>query len=214
MYQPYETETWGELRGELRHEAELRARRTLAKRAQRKASFASAMRRRAALLLSTLGLALIMAAGAAYAMDVIQCGPSHATPCLGTEAPDVMNGTVGVDHIVGLDDTDEIHGLASLLGAPGGNPGGLTPEPQATGLTSVPSGRYTGLRAGSQGIDFDTRGRFAGRRAGSGRGGRLGDDARSRGARGGGEQGRSALPLPEQGGFDRGHDPAPHRGLR
>src|ERR671916_381198 len=87
-------------------------------------------------------------------------------------------------------------------------------EPQATVLTSVPSGRYTSLRAGSQGIDFDTRGRFAGRRAGSGRGGRLGDDARSRGARGGGEQGRSALPLPEQGGFDRGHDPAPHRGLR
>ena len=146
MYQPYETETWGELRGELRHEAELRARRTLAKRAQRKASFASAMRRRAALLLSTLGLALIMAAGAAYAMDVIQCGPSHATPCLGTEAPDVMNGTAGVDHIVGL---------ASLLGAPGGNPGGLTPEPKATGLTSVPSRRYTSLRARSQGIDFD-----------------------------------------------------------
>jgi Ca2+-binding RTX toxin-like protein len=66
-----------------------------------------------ALLLSTMGLALLMAAGAAYAMDVIQCGPSHATPCLGTEAPDVMKGTANADHIVGLDEADEIHGLAA-----------------------------------------------------------------------------------------------------
>ncbi len=112
MYQLNETELWREHRSELLSEAGLRARRPKTKRPETKGSVASALRRRAALLLSTMSLALLMAAGAAYAMDVIQCGPSHATPCLGTEAPDLMKGTTGMDHIVGLDDADEIHGLA------------------------------------------------------------------------------------------------------
>jgi hypothetical protein len=105
MYQLDQTEIWRQHHRELLREAEdtRLARRLKAEHPARKQSFASAMRRRAALLLSTMGLAVLLAAGAAYALD-IQCEPSvGGAPCVGTDAPDVMDGTEGLDNIVGLD---------------------------------------------------------------------------------------------------------------
>jgi hypothetical protein len=92
MYQLNETEFWREHRDELLREASTR--RPRAAHSER-GYFLSAMRRRVALLLSTMGFAILLMAGAAYALDVIQCGPSVVTPCLGTEGPNVMNGTKG-----------------------------------------------------------------------------------------------------------------------
>jgi Ca2+-binding RTX toxin-like protein len=71
------------------------------------------VRRRAALLLSTIGLAVLLAAGAAYALDV-QCSPSAGGDvCLGTQEADVLQGTDGLDSIVGLGGDDTIRGLAA-----------------------------------------------------------------------------------------------------
>jgi hypothetical protein len=69
------------------------------------------MRRSAAFLLSTMGLAVLLAAGAAYALD-ISCDSSTAqSPCIGTDAEDVVDGTEDIDIIAGLDSSDEIRGL-------------------------------------------------------------------------------------------------------
>jgi hypothetical protein len=107
MYQLNETEIWREHRRDLLREAENPRRPKAGRR-----TLTGAVKRRAALLLSTMGLAMLLVAGAAYALD-IQCEFSEVTPCLGTEEPDFMTGTEGLDHIVGLDDDDEIHGLAA-----------------------------------------------------------------------------------------------------
>ena len=76
-------------------------------------SYAGRMRRRAALLLSTIGLAVLLAASAAYALD-IQCPPSvGSAACIGTDDADVMDGTDGLDTIVGLGGDDTIRGLGA-----------------------------------------------------------------------------------------------------
>jgi hypothetical protein len=64
MYQLDETEIWREHRNQLLEEAKegRLARRLKAERPERKRAFASAMRRRVALLLSTMGLAILLAA--------------------------------------------------------------------------------------------------------------------------------------------------------
>jgi hypothetical protein len=76
----------------------------------REESHAGKVRRRAALL---LGLVVLLAASAAYALD-IECPSSvGGDVCLGTDGDDVMKGTNGLDSIVGLSGDDTIHGLAS-----------------------------------------------------------------------------------------------------
>lgn len=114
MYQLNETETWREHRRDLLREAE-NARLVRRPKAGHRA-LASVVRRRAALLLSTMGLAVLLAAGAAYALD-IQCQPGSndaGNECLGTDARDIMDGTGGNDDIRGLGDNDVIRGLGGI----------------------------------------------------------------------------------------------------
>jgi hypothetical protein len=115
MYQLDQTEIWRQHHRELLREAEdtRLARRLEAERPGKKRSFASAMRRSAALLLATMGLAVLLAAGAAYALD-IQCDPgsnSVGNECLGTDARDTMDGTDENDDIRGMGDNDVVRGL-------------------------------------------------------------------------------------------------------
>jgi len=119
MYQPNEIEIWREHSRELLREARdnrlarlLRAERPK----RRRASFMGSMRRRSALLLSTMGLVLLLAAGAAYALD-IQCEPGSnvsGKECLGTDARDTMTGTEENDDIRGLGANDVVRGLGGI----------------------------------------------------------------------------------------------------
>ena len=71
-------------------------------------------RRRAALLLSTMGLAILLVAGAAYALD-IQCQPGSnvaGKQCVGTSANDAMTGTDENDDIRGMGGNDVVRGLS------------------------------------------------------------------------------------------------------
>jgi hypothetical protein len=89
MYRLDGIETWREHRNELLEEAEdNRLARQLSKAyPKREGPYAGRMRRRVALLLSTIGLAVLLAASAAYALDV-PCEPSTAqNPCLGPSTP-------------------------------------------------------------------------------------------------------------------------------
>lgn len=62
------------------------ARRLKEARPKREESYSGKMRRRAALLLSMVGLVVVLVAGAAYALDV-ECPPSvGGAVCLGTDA--------------------------------------------------------------------------------------------------------------------------------
>ena len=72
------------------------------------------LRRRAALLLSAVSLAVILLGSAAYALN-IECQSSiGGDPCIGTDGVDVMRGTDGDDSIVGLGGDDVIHGLGGF----------------------------------------------------------------------------------------------------
>jgi hypothetical protein len=118
MYQLDETEIWRQHHRELLREAEdaRLGRRLKAEHPARKRSFTGAMRRSAALLLSTMGLAVLLAAGAAYALD-IQCEPgsnSAGNECLGTDARDTMDGTEQNDDIRGMGDNDVVRGLGGI----------------------------------------------------------------------------------------------------
>jgi hemolysin type calcium-binding protein len=115
MYQMNDIEMMREHRQALLKEAEgdRLARRLEGGRPKREGSYAAKMRRRAALLLSTIGLAVLLIASAAYALD-IQCPPSiGGDPCIGTDGADAMVGTDGLDTIVGLDGNDTIRGLGA-----------------------------------------------------------------------------------------------------
>ncbi len=72
MYQMNDIEMMREHRQALLGEAEGErlARRLKGIRPNRESSYAGRMRRRAALLLSTIGLAVLLAASAAYALDI------------------------------------------------------------------------------------------------------------------------------------------------
>jgi Ca2+-binding RTX toxin-like protein len=118
MYQLNEIEIWREHRNELLMEAkdEPLARRHRAERPKKQDPFKGGVKRRVALLLSTVGLAVFLAAGAAYALD-IQCQPgsnSVGNECLGTDARDTMDGTEGNDDIRGLGDNDVVRGLGGI----------------------------------------------------------------------------------------------------
>ena len=160
MYQLNDIDTWHDHHRQLLREAEEgRLARQLGptNRKRKRRNFAGAMRRRAALLFSAMGLTMILIAGAAYALDV-QCEPSPAgVPCIGTDAPDVMTGTARLDNIVGLDGDDEIHGLAApdrLTGDGNGttNPGDdeLFGGPDSDALVG---GAASDLLAGGEGAD-------------------------------------------------------------
>ncbi len=74
------------------------------------------VRRRAALVLSTVGLAVFLVAGAAYALD-IQCQPgSNAAgkECLGTSVNDTMTGTEENDDVRGMGGDDVVRGLGGV----------------------------------------------------------------------------------------------------
>lgn len=81
---------------------EARLARQLRRARPKRKTFPGKMRRRAALLLFVMGLAMVLVASVAYALEV-QCPPSvEGVVCLGTD---------GLDSIVGLGDSDIIHGL-------------------------------------------------------------------------------------------------------
>jgi Ca2+-binding RTX toxin-like protein len=82
-------------------------------RPKREGSYAGRMKRGVALLLSTIGLAVLLVASAAYALD-IQCPPSiGGAVCIGSNDADAMVGTDGLDSIVGLGGNDTIRGLGA-----------------------------------------------------------------------------------------------------
>ena len=116
MYYLKETAVWRHR--ELLREAEERrlTRRLKAGRPARKRSFAGAMRLRAALLVSTMGLAILMAAGAAYALLLAFVHGSNVAgkQCLGTDASDTMKGTEENDDIRGMGDNDVVRGLGGI----------------------------------------------------------------------------------------------------
>ena len=67
--------------------------------------------RRTILLLATIALTLVVAAGVALAVNKV-----------GTDGRDFLKGTDGADNLVGNDDSDRIFGLAgkdNLIGGPG-----------------------------------------------------------------------------------------------
>ncbi len=104
MYQMNDIEMMREHRQALLREAEGNrlARRFKGVRPKWEESYAGRMRRRAALLLSTIGLAVLLIASAAYTLD-IQCPPSiGGAICIGSNDADAMVGTDGLDTIVGL----------------------------------------------------------------------------------------------------------------
>ena len=115
MYQMNDIEMMREHHQALLREAEGNrlARRLKGVRPKREESYAGRMRRRAALLLSTIGLAVLLIASAAYALD-IQCPPSiGGAICIGSNDADAMVGTDGLDTIVGLGGNDTIRGLGA-----------------------------------------------------------------------------------------------------
>lgn len=117
MHHLNEAEIWHERSRELLREAEYNrlAQRLKAGRPKQK-SFTGGMRRRAALLLSIMGLAVLLAASAAYALD-IECLPGSnvaGKECLGTDASDTMDGTEGNDDIRGLGGNDVVRGLGGV----------------------------------------------------------------------------------------------------
>jgi hypothetical protein len=115
MYQLNDTEIWREYRYALLREAEegYHARRLKEVHSKREgSSYVGKIRRRATLMLSTMGLAVLLAAGVAYALD-IQCQPgsSEENPCVGTDARDTLTGTEGDDFIEGRGSNDVLRGL-------------------------------------------------------------------------------------------------------
>jgi Ca2+-binding RTX toxin-like protein len=67
--------------------------------------------RRTLLFLSTMMLALLLASGVAWAVNMI-----------GTDGPDTLRGTNGVDNLIGKGGNDRLFGLRgrdTLLGGPG-----------------------------------------------------------------------------------------------
>jgi Ca2+-binding RTX toxin-like protein len=118
MYQLNGIEIWREHSRELLREAEDNrlARRLKAGRPKKQGSSRGGARRRVALLLSTMGLAVLLVAGAALALD-IQCQPGSnvaGKECLGTDDRDTMTGTEGNDDIRGLGDDDVVRGLRGV----------------------------------------------------------------------------------------------------
>ena len=71
------------------------------------------LRRRAALLLSAVSLAVILLGSAAYALNIECPSAIGGQSCIGTDGADVMRGTEGIDSIVGLGGNDVIHGLGA-----------------------------------------------------------------------------------------------------
>ena len=87
MYQVNDIGMIRERRQALLAEAEeARLARRLKEARPKRESYSGKMRRRAALLLSMVGLVVVLVAGAAYALDV-ECPPSVGSAvCLGTDA--------------------------------------------------------------------------------------------------------------------------------
>jgi Ca2+-binding RTX toxin-like protein len=100
-------------------ESERLARRFKGIRPNRESFYAGRMRRRAALLLSTIGLAVLLAASAAYALD-IQCPPSiGGAACIGTDGLDTIVGLGANDTIRGLGAPDRLTGDGNAATVPG-----------------------------------------------------------------------------------------------
>jgi hypothetical protein len=121
MYEMNDIELMREHRQALLREGEgdRLVRRLKGARQKRVGFYAGRMRRRVALLLSTIGLAILLAASAAYALD-IQCPPSiGGAICIGTDDADAMVGTDGLDTIVGLGAADWLTGDGNAATVPG-----------------------------------------------------------------------------------------------
>lgn len=113
MYRMEDMATWREYHREPLREAEdaRLARQPRKAPLLKRETYPGRVRHGAALLLSVVGLAVVMVASVAYALEV-QCPPSIGDDvCLGTDGDDVMKGTDGLDSIVGLGGSDVIHGL-------------------------------------------------------------------------------------------------------
>jgi hypothetical protein len=63
--------------------------------------------KRLTLLLATMGMALLLSAGVAVALDV-NCIAGRA--CVGTDSPDTLNGSTGDDHMDARQDDDKLFG--------------------------------------------------------------------------------------------------------
>jgi Ca2+-binding RTX toxin-like protein len=66
-----------------------------------------------ALVLAGMALVLLLASGVAWAAK-IRCEPGSTTfnPCVGTNNPNIIRGTIGSDVIIGGTDRDTIYGYA------------------------------------------------------------------------------------------------------
>jgi Ca2+-binding RTX toxin-like protein len=115
MYQMNDIEMMREHSQALLREAEGErlARRLKGSRPKREESYAGRMRRRVALLFSTIGLAVLLVASAAFALDIECPPPIGGAACVGTDDADVLDGTDGLDSIVGLGGNDTIRGLGA-----------------------------------------------------------------------------------------------------
>jgi Ca2+-binding RTX toxin-like protein len=120
------------------------------------------MRRRAALLLSTMGLAMLLVAGAAYALD-IQCEPGSnnaGNECLGTDARDIMDGTPENDDIRGLGGSDVVRGLGGVDALEGDDQELVSPRRQGDdevfggGGDDLIGSNGSDLLSGGPGADF------------------------------------------------------------
>ena len=68
------------------------------------------MRRKVALLLTTIAAALVAASGIALALNVTcEPGNSESDPCLGTTGDDLITGTTGGDYITALEGVDTVN---------------------------------------------------------------------------------------------------------
>ena len=79
------------------------------------------MKRRAILLMATMAAVLIAASGVALALNTINCEGS-GIKCVGTDRPDLMKGTRGLDAMYGRDKGDTLKGFGegdALLGQMG-----------------------------------------------------------------------------------------------
>ena len=89
--------------------------------------------RRTAFLLASTALAVLLSCGAALALNAVAC-EGGGKRCVGTDRPDLMKGTGGIDAIYGRDKGDTLKGFGdtdALLGQRG-----RTPSSAGRGRTS------------------------------------------------------------------------------
>ena len=74
--------------------------------------------RRTVFLLASTALAVLLSCGAALALNAVAC-EGGGKRCVGTDRPDLMKGTGGIDAIYGRDKGDTLKGFGgtdALLG--------------------------------------------------------------------------------------------------